>query len=714
MKLVRAAPLHVAQDGLFAYANLTGAVTSSSVGIGGGLAADAVLHARATVVNDGDAAAGFCASFALADATGAVVQTATAYSGAGAAPPRGGSAEVRASLSVGNAQLWSTPRPYLYNLTVQITPGTCEGVSDTTAVDGLWTTTGFRSLRYDANHGFFLNDEHYKVRGFCDHNNLGGVGMAVPDRFNLFRAQASRSVGGNGRRTSHNPPNPETLDIYDRLGIVVMDENRLFANDTAFVNNMGDLVRRDRNHPSVVIWSFCNEAGCEGGQETGGPRFKAVTYAEDGSRPVLANMFTFNDLLSRTIDVQGFSHQSREKLDNCHAQMPDKPIFMSECCSCNTMRDEDVGHESSDGRSKLIQKSFNADCVQSQTNASNGADYAVGTMVWTLFDYFGEPSGGWPHVSSTFGQFDLGGFAKAAAYWYRAHWLHRIPDSSPDKTYATGENHLVHIVESWESPDTFPTTKGNKTRDITAYADVGSIELFVNGASQGVRTPADPDHSSGNSWGEWKAVPWAPGNLTAVARDATGAVVATDTRLTCGKAVALRLTLDCPSAATGTGTSLVLDGQDAALLRAAVVDANGEVVHMAANNITFNVVSGPGRVVGTTNGDPGCHEPNHAPWHSAYHGLVRGVVMVTQDRASSYHARARMLEVDGATAGGGHHPVVVAPDDASPAATEIVVEISTPGLPPARVAIPLSSDASADGYLAAAAAAAGKPVTGFD
>lgn len=107
----------------------------------------------------------------------------------------------------------------------------------------------------------------------------------------------------------------------------------------------------------------------------------------DGSRPVLANMFTFNDLLSKTIDVQGFSHQSRGKLDSCHKEMPNKPIFMSECCSCNTMRDENTGIESSDGRSNAVQKSFNANCVQSQTNASNGADYAVGTMVWTLFDY---------------------------------------------------------------------------------------------------------------------------------------------------------------------------------------------------------------------------------------------------------------------------------------------------------------------------------------
>ena len=125
-------------------------------------------------------------------------------------------------------------------------------------------------VRYDANEGFFLNGEHFKVRGFCDHNTFAVVGMAVPDRINLFRAQASRAVGGNGRRTSHNPPESAMLQIYDRVGLVVMDENRLFANETQYVINMGAMVKRDRNHPSVVIWSFCNEAGCEGSHETGG------------------------------------------------------------------------------------------------------------------------------------------------------------------------------------------------------------------------------------------------------------------------------------------------------------------------------------------------------------------------------------------------------------------------------------------------------------
>ena len=163
------------------------------------------------------------------------------------------------------------------------------------ALDALSTSTGFRSLRYDANEGFFLNEQHYKVRGFCDHNDLANVGMAVTDRLHLFRAQASRSVGGNGRRTSHNPAAPVMLDIYDRIGITVMDENREFDNNTEDVNNMGSMVKRDRNHPSIIIWSFCNEAGCEGKLEVR-YHFQRFHHQIPDFQHALSNMTPFIDL----------------------------------------------------------------------------------------------------------------------------------------------------------------------------------------------------------------------------------------------------------------------------------------------------------------------------------------------------------------------------------------------------------------------------------
>lgn len=317
VNLVRASPFHIAQDGLFVYSNVT--------------ESEATVHASVDVANDGDSAYhGAYVVFTATDAKGNAVGSARADLSDVAT---GSITHGSASFTVSNPIRWTSSSPTMY--VVDVTVYDSQGA----IVDSQSARHGFRTLRYDADHGFFLNEKHFKVRGFCDHNNFGVVGMAVPERVKLFRAQALRSTGGNGRRMSHNPPDPLMLDIYDRLGTVVMDENRLFANSTKYVANMGAMVRRDRNHPSVVIWSFCNEAGCEGDRETGGPSFREITYAEDGSRPVLANMFTFADLLSDTIDVQGFSHQDRAKLEACHEKLPNKPIFMSEWYVCFQYRD---------------------------------------------------------------------------------------------------------------------------------------------------------------------------------------------------------------------------------------------------------------------------------------------------------------------------------------------------------------------------------------
>ena len=244
-------------DGVFADPRLTGPV-SSGAAPAAGHTADAVVLASLTAVNDDSSgSASLSARYSLFDlGTGIAVGTPTssavvtlpAATKAGAAV----SATLNASIAVPDARLWSIPRPYLYVLVSEV-------VSASGAVlDQVNTTIGFRSLNYTGDDGLFINDNHVKIRGFCDHNDFGGVGMAVPDRVKLFRAQTLRSVGGNGRRMSHNPPEPMMLDIYDRVGAVVMDENRVFGSGLNLVNNMGSLVKRDRNHASVAIWSFCN------------------------------------------------------------------------------------------------------------------------------------------------------------------------------------------------------------------------------------------------------------------------------------------------------------------------------------------------------------------------------------------------------------------------------------------------------------------------
>jgi Glycoside hydrolase family 2 C-terminal domain 5/Domain of unknown function (DUF4982)/Glycosyl hydrolases family 2, TIM barrel domain len=521
------------------------------------------------------------------------------------------------------------------------------------------------------------------------------------------------------------------LDIYDRLGMIVIDENRLFDDNPDYVRNMAELVQRDRNHPSVVVWSFCNEDGCEGDHERGGPAFQSIVRKYDGTRPTLGNMFTFNDLLSDTVDVQGFSHQEREKLDQCHATLPDKPILMSECCSCNTMRDEDEGCETTrdNPHYACVQRSFNARCLERLVNASDGVDYSAGTMVWTLFDYYGEPPSRGVTVSSTYGQFDLCGFPKGAAAWFRTQWLLSKSDDRVDKPFITNGTHEVYLVESWESPDSWNSTRGNTTRTVHAYSNAPYVELYVDGKSQGMRRIVPMVMGDGGSYAEWEFVQWhQPGTLTAVARMPNGRAVAETSRTTNTVATSLVLSLDAPSESTGTGRALFLDGQDVALVRASIVDASGRVSHLSTANVTFAVISGPGMILGTANGDPSSYQPHTSSSQTAYHGLVRAVVRVTSIAGLSDHERnlLRVLDVQAISSSSREKHTSHQSSDSKdlnnripysyPSLTDdddIVIEASSPGFDSVQLRIPTSTDASVASVFAVATAAAGRPVDLF-
>ena len=240
---------------------------------------------------------------------------------------------------------------------------------------------------------------------------------------------------------------------------------------------------------------------------------------------------------------------------------------MSECCSRDTMRDEDEGCETTvdNPHDLCTQTAFNARCAESNaaTNASDGVPWAVGTMVWTLFDYYGEPPVGGPEVSSTYGQYDLCGFPKAAAFWYRTQWLLTAPDGG-DKPFATRGEHEVYVVESWEPPSTFDggdddddgrTSRRHTSRTVHAYSSAPRVELLVNGQSQGSRGIV-PMRQGPGSYAEWREVPFETGTLTAVATDASGAVVATAVRHTNSHKAALLLGIDAPHESTGTGSRL--------------------------------------------------------------------------------------------------------------------------------------------------------------
>ena len=680
--LVRSSPLHLVPDGLYAAPNVTQLENDQSH--------EPVLQGMATispwaeVVQDGLVTATARVTFLVLNEQNETVAKSTSTN-----VTISKNEVVQVSVPAVNftAELWTPHRPYLYQLVVQVFVGD-------NAVDTETVSFGFRHTQWTADDGFFLNGEHFEWRGFCNHNDFTGVGVAVPERINLFRAQMLKSVGGNSWRMSHNPPIPTLLDILDRLGVVVWDENRQFGKSDVWIKAQQDMVRRDRNHPSVAIWSFCNEWGCTPfGEAEAGREFKAVTNKEDPLRLVGANMI-FEGSLTGVIDVQGYSHRNDLTFDLFHDTHPGKPLIGSECCSCRTQRGEDVA-------SLLTPNfaNFNADCLKEQISWETSRRFLSGALVWTLFDYYGEPTPyKWPMVSSSFGAFDLAGFPKAACYWYRSWWLlnklnssansslsidipSRAPTFSKDSS-SESRNVLAYVVQGWED--------GEEPRTVQGYTSAPYAELFVNGQTAGRVNVSEL------GWAEWVGVKYVPGEITMNALSSTGEVVAVHKVMTSGMIVAVVLSLDAPSVMTGTGTSLVLDGQDAALVRATIVDGNGQTVRSASQNVTFSILSGPGRIIGVGNGNPSCHEPNKATWRSAYHGLARAVVQVTEDHASHPDHRRRMIEID---IDGGHRTKVIDPDIKIKKGHDviddvIVVEVSVEGVGAAQLPIPVSSDLS--------------------
>ena len=687
--LVSTSHVHLMVDGVYGPSYITGKISPHDQNdLSKGLIAEAVtMFPTADVINDdtNGNSPSVMVRFTLYNEDGASVTSGDTSSMTIAG---GKTVMLNGTIRLTNAEVWSNTRTYLYTLQAEV-------MSGSTVMDAVNVSVGIRSTRWDADNGFYLNDMHFTWRGFNNHNDFTGVGAAIPDRVNLFRGQMMRAVGANSWRMSHNPPIPVMLDILDRLGIIVWDENRNFGNNTNWVECQRDMVKRDRNHPSVVVWSFCNEGGCYP-KDNGpiGKMFRDACYSIDPYRPVSANMFSYANL-SEQIDVQGFSHRGGGNFDSYHSDYPKKPLIGSECCSCQTQRGEDVG-----GNTTF--KSFYAQCSESQTRAELDRQFVAGCMVWTLFDYYGEPSYGWPHVSCSFGQIDLAGFAKAQAYWYRAWWLYsakvnkttggndvplNVPPLLNPDTNSIEKTSLVHIVEHWEPQDS------DSSRTIHVFTNAPKAELFVNGQSQGVQ------ELTWEGYAEWDSINFVAGTIAAIAMSDSGDVIATHSRMTGGTAAKVVATIDVPNKVTGTGSALVLDGQDAGMVGVKVVDAQGNVVHSSSHNVTFQIVSGPGRIIGVGNGDPTCHEPNQASWRSAYHGLARAIIQVTEDHASSPKHRHRLLQIDSE---GGHRTRIRAPGVFSAAPDGIVVEASVEGLGSSTVTIPVSTDAVNDGVLSAA------------
>ena len=582
--LTKTAPLHVARYGTF----VTTEVKENSANV----------TARVTVNNDQPTNAVFEIRQAILGADGKIVASGTLRK-LSLAP--GESREFSSVLGVSHPKLWSCETPALHRLVTTV----CQGEQ---IVDRYETPFGIRTLRWDANSGFYLNGQRVQLKGTCNHQDHAGIGVALPDGVNEFRLEQLKKMGSNAIRTSHNAPTPELLDMCDRLGLLVMDENREYGINPQQLDGLKRLMLRDRNHPSVIIWSLGNEEWTIEGADKGTRITQTMqTFARqvDPTRRFTAAISGgWGAGTSVSIDVMGFNYYSHGNTDQYHRQFPNKPSVSTEDGSTFSTRgvyvqDRDHQHLTAYDVNKA---DWNLLAEESWPYYA-ARPYVAGQFQWTGFDYRGEETPfGWPAISSQFGILDTCGFPKDNFYYYQAWW---------------SDHPVLHLLPHWNWPG-----QEGREMDVWAHSNCEEVELFLNGVSQGRKKTVKNIHL------EWK-VKYAPGVL--LARGYTGGKeIITDKVETTGAPQAVQL---APSQAT-----LKADGEDVAIIAVSVTDAQGRPVPDAANHVHFEL-TGPGKILGVGNGDPSSHEPDvYLPagdrtpeWQrSLFNGLAQIIVQATQ------------------------------------------------------------------------------------
>ncbi len=558
--LVKTAPLAVAPDGVFVYSQFP---DNNPVG-------PAELHFQTRLLNAQTAAADATVAWAVSDPAGRIVASAKQSASLGGAS----SAEVTATVQVDAPELWSPETPKLYHLVTTV-------ASAGRTVDRVETEFGIRTVGFDADKGFLLNGKPYVLKGTCNHQDHAGVGAALPDALQYYRIARLKTMGSNAYRSAHNAPTPELLEACDRLGMLVMDENRLVGSDAQHLKWFKELVLRDRNHPSVAIWSLGNEEFSAQSTAIGGrvaATMQALVKHLDPTRPVTYNSTLGNEFdgINAAIEVRGWSYRiGVDRMDAYHAAHPRQPNVGSEQGSTVSTR----GIYANDPV-----RGYVSAYDDNKTDWSNTAEewwsffaprpWLSGGFVWTGFDYRGEPTPyGWPCINSHFGILDTCGFPKDNFWYYQSWWTDRP---------------VLHLLPHWN----WAGREGQEI-DVRALSNCDEVELFLNGRSLGRQ------QMPRNSELKWK-VPYAPGTLSA-AGYRNGKVVAETKVETTGAPAAVQLTPD--------RTVIGADGEDVSVITVAVTDAAGRIVPTAGNPIQFSL-DGPGRIIGVGNGDPSCHEPD--------------------------------------------------------------------------------------------------------
>ncbi len=567
----------------------------------------------------------------------------------------GASSTVEQPLTVTNPELWTVQKPELYTVVNEV-----EVKGQT--VDTYEVRTGLRHMDFDAEKGFSLNGERMKINGVCLHHDAGALGAVVNKAAIARQLRIMKDMGANAIRSSHNPPAPELLELCDSMGLMVMDETfdmwrkKKTSHDYAryfpewHERDLTDLVRRDRNHPSVIMWSIGNEVleqwsdakadtlsleqanlilNFGHGKEMLAAesdflsvnslltrKLADMTRALDPTRPVTAGCNEpdpGNHLFrSGALDIIGFNYHD-DWFRDVPRNFPGKPFLVTESVSALQTR----GYYRMPSDSMFIwpkrwdipfdDPTFSCssydNCHVPWGNTHEGTmrhvqdnDFIMGQFVWTGFDYLGEPTPfGWPARSSYFGLVDLAGFPKDSYYMYQSQWR---PDMD-----------MLHLFPHWN-------WKEGEDVDIWAYFNnADEVELFLNGKSQGVRTP------DGKSYHVAWRLPFEPGELVAVSRR-EGREVMRDTVRTASEPYALMLKAD--------RNVIDADGQDLSYVTVQVVDKDGNPCPWADNQIYFDV-KGAGKNAGVDNGSPISLEPFKADSRKAFYGKALLIVQSDGD-----------------------------------------------------------------------------------
>jgi beta-galactosidase len=564
--------------------------------------------------------------------------------------PAGSMQTVTTALTVNRPQRWDTEHPYLYAIVSEVMDGK-------RVVDRYTTPFGIRTIAFDKDKGFLLNGRYLKIQGVCNHADLGALGAAVNVRATERQLEIMKGAGVNAIRTSHNPPSPELLQLCDRMGLMVMDESFDMWRISKIPNGNGyskyfdewserdvrDMVRRDRNHPSIVMYSIGNEIP-EQGRADGWQEAKRLTgffHQEDPTRPTTSAFNNWanaiKNKLADEVDVPGFNYAPMhyEQIMKDH---PNWVIYGSETASCVSSRgvyhlpiqkyEKDPSLEISSY--DIIAPSW-AYCPDVEFTYQDKFPQVLGEFVWTGFDYIGEPTpyfagrndpAEWPARSSYFGMVDLAGFPKDRYYLYRSQWTNQP---------------MVHLLPHWN-------WQGHEGQAIPvmAYTNADEVELFLNGKSLGrkkrfsdpVELPVGPNVSPDRKFTskyrlEWQ-VPYRPGALKGVAYR-NGKQVAVDEVRTADAPARVRITPD--------HTSIRADGEDLSFVTVRIEDRDGNLCPLADNLVQFNV-TGAGTIAGVDNGNAATIEPFQAGHRKAFSGMALLIVRSKRSQPGRIHIAA--------------------------------------------------------------------------